>query len=94
LILIAAMPLSPAPIKHFWEHYLCAHSDRPRTGVAGYFVAASAGWHDRRAAYGPGVFSFISLIGSLFVVAGGIHLKVKGEATPLRQRGLSSRSAR
>jgi Na+/H+ antiporter NhaD/arsenite permease-like protein len=28
-------------------------------------------------------FSFISLIGSLFVVAGGIHMTVKGEATPL-----------
>jgi Na+/H+ antiporter NhaD/arsenite permease-like protein len=27
-------------------------------------------------------FSFISLIGSLFVVAGGIHITVKGEATP------------
>jgi Na+/H+ antiporter NhaD/arsenite permease-like protein len=27
--------------------------------------------------------SFIALIGSLFVVAGGIHLRVKGEATPL-----------
>ena len=28
-------------------------------------------------------FSFIALIGSLFVVSGGIHLIVKGEATPL-----------
>jgi Na+/H+ antiporter NhaD/arsenite permease-like protein len=28
-------------------------------------------------------FSFIALIGSLFVVAGGIHITVKGEATPL-----------
>src|SRR5205085_3945128 len=27
-------------------------------------------------------FSFIVLIGSLFVVAGGIHLQVKGEAKP------------
>ena len=27
--------------------------------------------------------SFISLIGSLFVVSGGIHITVKGEATPL-----------
>ena len=27
--------------------------------------------------------SFIALIGSLFVVAGGIHIKVRGEATPL-----------
>jgi Na+/H+ antiporter NhaD/arsenite permease-like protein len=28
-------------------------------------------------------FGFIALIGSLFVVSGGIHLTVKGEATPL-----------
>jgi Na+/H+ antiporter NhaD/arsenite permease-like protein len=28
-------------------------------------------------------FSFIVLIGSLFVVAGGIHIKVKGETTPM-----------
>src|SRR2546428_6003904 len=28
-------------------------------------------------------FSFIVLIGSLFVVSGGIHINVKGEATPL-----------
>jgi Na+/H+ antiporter NhaD/arsenite permease-like protein len=28
-------------------------------------------------------FSFIALIGSLFVVAGGIHLTVKGEGSPL-----------
>jgi Na+/H+ antiporter NhaD/arsenite permease-like protein len=28
-------------------------------------------------------FSFIALIGSLFVVSGGIHISVKGEATPM-----------
>ncbi len=28
-------------------------------------------------------FSFMALVGSLFVVAGGIHITVKGEATPL-----------
>jgi len=28
-------------------------------------------------------FSFIALIGSLFVVSGGIHITVKGEATPM-----------
>jgi Na+/H+ antiporter NhaD/arsenite permease-like protein len=28
-------------------------------------------------------FSFIALVGSLFVVSGGIHIRVKGEATPL-----------
>ena len=30
---------------------------------------------------------FISLIGSLFIVAGGIHIRVKGEATPLANAG-------
>jgi Na+/H+ antiporter NhaD/arsenite permease-like protein len=29
-------------------------------------------------------FSFIALIGSLFVVSGGIHIGVKGESTPLK----------
>ncbi len=28
-------------------------------------------------------FSFIAMVGSLFVVSGGIHIRVKGEATPL-----------
>jgi Na+/H+ antiporter NhaD/arsenite permease-like protein len=28
--------------------------------------------------------SFIALIGSLFIVAGGIHIRVRGESTPLR----------
>ena len=28
-------------------------------------------------------FSFICLIGSLFIISGGIHINVKGEATPL-----------
>jgi Na+/H+ antiporter NhaD/arsenite permease-like protein len=28
-------------------------------------------------------FSFIALVGSLFIVAGGIHITVKGEATPM-----------
>ena len=35
-------------------------------------------WHT-----GVEYFSFIALIGSLFVVSGGIHISVKGEATPL-----------
>jgi Na+/H+ antiporter NhaD/arsenite permease-like protein len=82
LIMIAAMPLSPAPIKHFWERYY-AHVAITLGGVvAGYFVlglpeGAATVQHTVRE-----YISFISLIGSLFVVAGGIHLKVKGEATP------------
>jgi Na+/H+ antiporter NhaD/arsenite permease-like protein len=83
LILIAAMPLSPAPIKHFWEHYYAHTAIALGLAVAGYFVlrlpeGTTAVLHTARE-----YFSFISLIGSLFVVAGGVHLKVKGEATPL-----------
>ena len=32
---------------------------------------------------GSEYFSFIALIGSLFVISGGIHINLKGEATPL-----------
>jgi Na+/H+ antiporter NhaD/arsenite permease-like protein len=39
--------------------------------------------HERVLHVGHEYISFIILIGSLFVVAGGIHIRVKGEATPL-----------
>jgi Na+/H+ antiporter NhaD/arsenite permease-like protein len=83
LVLIAVMPLSPAPTKHFWEQYYAHTAIGLGLAVAGYFAlclpdGTTAVLHTSRE-----YISFISLIGSLFVVAGGIHLKVKGEATPL-----------
>ncbi|MDD2765653.1 MAG: sodium:proton antiporter [Opitutaceae bacterium] len=81
LALIAVMPLTPPRVKHLWEHYY------PHVAiglgllvVAVYLARLSGGGIVVRALHE--YFSFISLIGSLFVVAGGIHLKVKGEATP------------
>ncbi len=81
LLLIATMPLSPAKIKHLWEHYY------PHVSIALGLV--SVGYYLFVLKDGMTVvhtmheyFSFICLIGSLFVVAGGIHIKVKGEATP------------
>lgn len=83
LLLIATMPLTPAKMKHWWEHRYPAVA----LGLGGlvslyYFIVIPGGGglivhtvHE--------YFSFIALIGSLFVVAGGIHLKVKGGATPL-----------
>jgi Na+/H+ antiporter NhaD/arsenite permease-like protein len=83
LALIAVMPLTPPKVKQVWEHYY------PHIAiglgllvVAVYLVKLPGGG----AMVGHTLheyFSFICLIGSLFVVAGGIHLKVKGEATPL-----------
>ena len=81
LLLIAVMPLTPPRVKHLWDRYYMHTALGLGLAVVAYYL-----WHageetvlDTSKEY----FSFISLIGSLFVVAGGIHLKVKGEATPL-----------
>jgi len=82
LLLIATMPLTPPRLKHLWEHYY------PHIAIGlGVLVAAYYLW--RIPEGGEAIvhtmteyFSFITLIGSLFVVAGGIHIKVKGETTP------------
>lgn len=82
LLLIAAMPLTPPALKHLWEKYY-AH-------VAIGLGLAVALWFGLRVPHGwitvghtaLEYVSFISLIGALFVVAGGVVLRVKGEATP------------
>ena len=83
LLLIATMPLAPAGLKHRWEHYY------PHVAltlglvvVAYYWFKIPEGGHIIGHTLHE-YFSFICLIGSLFVVAGGIHLKVKGEGTPI-----------
>lgn len=87
LLFIATMPLAPARVKHWWEHRY------PYVAVGlGAFVAV---WYILKIpAGGPIVLhtlheyaSFIILIGALFVVAGGIHLNVKGSATPAENVG-------
>lgn len=81
LALIAFMPLTPPRAKRFWERYYPHVSIGLGALVAAVYLAALSG--------GPAVlgalreyFAFISLIGALFVVAGGMHLTVKGESTP------------
>src|ERR1043166_9985987 len=82
LLLIATMPLTPPGVKHIWEHYY--------PHIAGGLAALVAAFYLWKIPDGGRVLghtaheyiSFISLIGSLFVVAGGIHIKVKGESTP------------
>jgi Na+/H+ antiporter NhaD/arsenite permease-like protein len=82
LLLIAVMPLTPPKVKHLWEHYY------PHIAIG--LGAVVAAYYLLRIPAGGGIivhtlneyFSFIVLIGSLFVVAGGIHIKVKGDATP------------
>lgn len=83
LLLIATMPLTPDKVKHWWEH----NYPKVSVGLALlvgviYVLQISDGSHVLLHT-GFEYISFIALIGSLFVVAGGIHMHVKGEATPL-----------
>jgi Na+/H+ antiporter NhaD/arsenite permease-like protein len=80
LLLIAVMPLTPPCVKHLWDRYYRHTAVGLGLAVAAYYLAHAGG--NIVLGTGQDYFSFISLIGSLFVVAGGIHLKVKGEATP------------
>ncbi|HWA11298.1 MAG TPA: sodium:proton antiporter [Opitutaceae bacterium] len=83
LLLIATMPLTPPALKGLWDRYYHFASLALGAVVAVYYLAQVP---DGAAALGQTLgdyFSFIVLVGSLFVIAGGIHFKVKGEATPL-----------
>ena len=80
LLSIACMPFIHL---HWWE------KNYPKVAVAlGAIVVAHyiffLGQPARVAEVAHEYVSFIALIGSLFVVAGGVHISVRGEATPLR----------
>jgi Na+/H+ antiporter NhaD/arsenite permease-like protein len=83
LLLIATMPLTPPRVKHLWERYYPHVSVALGAAVAAYYVAMIPGGFGILTHTMHEYVSFIILIGSLFVVAGGIHIKVKGEATPM-----------
>jgi Na+/H+ antiporter NhaD/arsenite permease-like protein len=79
LLCIALMPLLAAP---FWEH----HYPKVAVGLglvtACYYVLVAHDWHPLHHAAHEYV-SFMALVGSLFVISGGIKIRVRGEATPL-----------
>jgi Na+/H+ antiporter NhaD/arsenite permease-like protein len=78
LCCIAAMPFIH---KHWWEH----HYPKVALGLGAITVAyylAVLGNGSRMLHVAHEYVSFIALIGSLFVVSGGIHIRVKGESTP------------
>lgn len=82
LLLIASMPLTPHRVKHFWEHYYPHISVFLGLLVAGYYLVwMPDGLHAVEHTLIEYV-SFIALIGSLFIVSGGVLLRVKGGATP------------
>jgi len=83
LLLIAIMPLTPTRVKHFWEHYYPHVSIALGLAVIAFYLLRIPDGGATVVHTLHEYFSFISLIGSLFVVAGGVHLKIRDEATPL-----------
>ncbi|MDB6111313.1 MAG: Citrate transporter [Pedosphaera sp.] len=81
-ILLAMIALAPLFFSSWWgNHYPKVAYGLAAAVIAYYFFGLHAPtrvWHTAHE-----YLSFIALIGSLFVVSGGIHINVKGEATPL-----------
>jgi Na+/H+ antiporter NhaD/arsenite permease-like protein len=80
-VLLAAIATGPFLFPQWWaKHY-------PKVAISlgaltlGYYLFG-LGAVTRVLHVGHEYVSFIALIGSLFVVSGGIHISVKGEATP------------
>src|SRR5437773_7310080 len=80
-LLLAAIAFAPLFFPGWWARHYEKVSFLLAVAVIGYYLLGlGAGlrvWHTATE-----YFSFISLIGSLFVISGGIHINVKGEATP------------
>ena len=81
-LLLAAIALAPLFFAAWWaKHYAKVAFGLAAVTVAYYYFGLHAG--HRVLEVGHDYLSFMILIGSLFVVSGGIHINVKGEATPV-----------
>jgi Na+/H+ antiporter NhaD/arsenite permease-like protein len=81
-VLLGLIALAPMLFPSGWsKHYPKAACGLAAITLAWYFLAMPDAvgrvWHTTHE-----YVSFIALIGSLFIVSGGIHITVKGEATP------------
>jgi Na+/H+ antiporter NhaD/arsenite permease-like protein len=82
VLLLAAIALGPLAWPHGWHrHYPKVAVGLGAVTLAYYWLGLGATGRIAHTAHE--YVSFIALIGSLFVVSGGIHITVKGEATPL-----------
>ena len=80
-VLLAAIALAPLGFPSWWgRHYPKVAFALGAVTLAYYLLGLRA--FVRVAHTAHEYVSFIALIGALFVVSGGIHITVKGEATP------------
>ena len=81
-LLLGTIALAPVWAREWWlKHYPKVAYVLGAITLAYYVFGLHA--YERILSVGHEYVSFIVLIGSLYVVAGGIHITVKGEATPL-----------
>ena len=81
MAMLLAIALMPFIFKHHWERfYHCWSAALGAFCVIWYLLVAHN--PERVTHTALEYVSFLTLIGSLFVVAGGIHIVVKGEAKP------------
>lgn len=81
--LLATIALAPLFFADWWGRHYPKVAIALAAMVVGYYILALHG-HERVLETAEEYISFIALIGSLFVISGGIHINVKGEATPFR----------
>ncbi len=82
ILLLGAIALMPFINLKWWHHHYPKVAVALGLSVALYYILmlrAPARVLDAGHEY----VSFIALVGALFIVVGGIHLRVKGEATPV-----------
>ena len=81
MAMLLAIALMPFIFKHHWERFYHYWAVFLGTLSVGAFLFATQNT-GRVLATGHEYLSFMALVGSLFVVAGGIHITVKGHARP------------
>jgi Na+/H+ antiporter NhaD/arsenite permease-like protein len=80
-LFLALIALAPLFFSGFWgRHYPKVACGLAAVVLAYYFFVLHAPGRVAQTAHE--YFSFITLVGSLFIVSGGIHINIKGEATP------------
>jgi len=82
VVLLLSIAIAPFINRHWWEHNYPYVSIALGLVTVSYYIFG-LGNVERLLHTGSAYISFIMLIGSLFVVAGGIHIKIKGKSKPL-----------
>ena len=79
--LLAAIALAPLFFAHWWSRHFAKVTLALAALTLAYYIVI-LGARERALHTAAEYVSFICLIGALFVISGGIHINVKGEATP------------